>query len=141
MYKMKKVIGTRRILISAAVIAIFGIAIAIEANAYERISNRENRVWVDVVPVQLESGKSAKFEIRMNTHSGDLSQDMVSVSTLKDDSGREYRPVEWQGSPPGGHHRTGVLEFPVLNGNTKYVTLVIRDVASISERIFKWDLE
>lgn len=138
---MKKVMGFRRVMIAAVVMIIAGIAIAMEANAYERISNRENRVWVDVVPVQLESGKSAKFEIRMNTHSGDLGQDMVSVSSLKDDSGRKYRPVEWQGSPPGGHHRTGVLEFPILNGNAKSVTLVIRDVASVSERIFKWDLE
>jgi len=125
----------------AVVIAIVGIAIALEANAYERISNRENRARVDVVPIQLEFGKSAKFEIRMNTHSGDLSQDLVFVSTLKDDNGREYHPVEWEGAPPGGHHRTGVLEFPTLNENTKSVTLVIRDVANVPERIFKWDLK
>ncbi len=127
--------------ISAAVITIVGIATALEANAYERISNRENRVRVDVVPVQLEFGKTAKFEIRMNAHSGDLSQDLVSVSTLKDDNGREYRPMDWQGAPPGGHHRTGVLEFPALNGNTKSVTLVIKDVASVPERIYKWNLK
>ena len=137
--KQMKRVGLLRIL--AAVIAIVGIAIASDANAYERISNRENRVRVDVVPVQLEFGKSAKFEIRMNTHSGDLSQDLVSVSTLKDDNGREYRPVDWQGAPPGGHHRTGVLEFPALNGNTKSVTLVIRDVANVPERIYKWNLK
>ena len=138
MKRMKR-FGIAQVL--AAVIALVGIAIALEANAYERISNRENRVRVDVVPVQLESGKSAKFEIRMNTHSGDLSQDLVSVSTLKDDNGREYRPVDWQGAPPGGHHRTGVLEFPALNGNTKSVTLVIKDVASVPERIYKWNLK
>lgn len=135
---MKRV-GLARLL--AAVIIIVGVAITLEANAYERISNRENRVRVDVVPVQLEFGKSAKFEIRMNTHSGDLSQDLVSVSTLKDDSGREYRPAEWLGSPPGGHHRTGVLEFPTLNENTKSVTLVIMGIANVPERIFKWNLE
>ena len=137
--KQMKRVGLSRVL--AAVIAIVGVAIALEANAYERISNRENRVRVDVVPVQLEFGKSAKFEIRMNTHSCDLSQDLVSVSTLKDDNGREYRPVDWQGAPPGGHHRTGVLEFPALNENTKSVTLVIRDVANVPERIFKWNLK
>ena len=138
MNRMKR-FGLAQIL--AAVIAIVGIAIALEANAYERISNKKNGVRVDVVPVQLEFGKTAKFEIRMNTHSGDLSQDLVSVSTLKDDSGREYRPVDWQGAPPGGHHRTGVLEFPALNGNAKWVTLVIRDVANVPERIYKWNLK
>ena len=137
--KLMKRVGLSRVL--AAIIVIVGVSITLEANAYERISNRENRVRVDVVPVQLEFGKSAKFEIRMNAHSGDLSQDLVSVSTLKDDNGREYRPVDWQGSPTGGHHRTGVLEFPTLNENTKSVTLVIRDVANVPERIFKWDLK
>ena len=129
------------LLLAAALIMIMGIGTAVEAKAFERKSNKENMVWVDVVPVQLESGKSVKFEIRMNTHSGDLSQDLVSVSTLKDDNGREYRPVEWQGSPPGGHHRKGVLQFPMLNGNTKSVTLVIRNVAHVPERIFNWTLE
>jgi hypothetical protein len=138
MKRMKR-FGLSQVL--AVVIALVGTVIALEANAYERISNRENRVRVDVVPVQLESGKSAKFEIRMNTHSGDLSQDLVSVSTLKDEKDREYRPVDWQGAPPGGHHRTGVLEFSALNGDTKSVTLVIRDVASVPERIFKWNLK
>ena len=121
---------------------IVGIGLILEtARAYDRKSNRENRVRVDVVPVQLVSGKSAKFEVRMNTHSGDLSQDMVSVSTLKDDNGHEYRPVSWQGSPPGGHHRNGIIEFTILDGNTESVTLVIRDVANVPERIFTWKLE
>ena len=137
--KLMKRAGLAQVL--TAVVVMVGMAITFEATAYERISNRENRVRVDVVPVQLEFGKSVKFEIRMNTHSGDLSQDLVSASSLKDDSGREYRPAEWQGSPPGGHHRKGVLEFPALNGNTKSVTLVIRGVANVPERIFKWNLE
>jgi len=138
---MKQKKHLRRLLIAASLIMIMGIGTTLEANAYERKSNKENRVRVDVVPVQLEFGKTAKFEIRMNTHSGDLSQDLVSVSTLKDDNGREYRPMDWQGAPPGGHHRTGVLEFPALNGNTKLVTLVIRDVANVPERIYKWNLK
>ena len=25
--------------------------------------------------------------------------------------GREYRPAEWIGDPPGGHHRSGNLIF------------------------------
>lgn len=138
---MKQIKHLGRLMLAASLIMIMGIGTTSEANAYKRKSNKENRVRVDVVPVQLESGKSAKFEIRMNTHSGDLSQDLVSVSTLKDDNGQEYRPVDWQGAPPGGHHRTGVLEFQTLNGNTKSVTLVIRDVANVPERIFKWNLK
>ena len=138
---MKQIKHLGRLLLAASLIMIMGVGTALEANAYKRKSNKENRVWVDVVPVQLESGKSAKFEIGMNTHSGDLSQDLVLVSTLKDDKGQEYRPVDWSGVPPGGHHRNGILEFPALNGNTKSVTLVIRDVANVPQRVFEWHLK
>jgi hypothetical protein len=111
------------------------------ANAYESITSRANNVTVDVVPVQLASGKPAKFEVRMNTHSVPLEQDLVVVSTLKDDLGGNYKPVKWEGSPPGGHHRRGVLEFPVLKGSPKSVKLVIREVAGVPERIFEWKIE
>ena len=116
------------------------VCLSSDANAFDSKSNRENSVRVDVKPVQLASGQQAKFEVRMNTHSGNLGQDMAAVCTLKDDQGREYRPVNWQGSPPGGHHRRGVLEFPTLDGSPKSVTLVIRNIANVPERIFEWEM-
>jgi len=74
----------------------------------------------------------------MNTHSADLGQDMVAVCILKDNNGREYKPTAWQGSPPGGHHRKGVLEFPNLADNSESITLVIRAIDNVPERIFNW---
>jgi hypothetical protein len=120
---------------------LFVLNLAVEADAYDTKSNRQNSVRVDVRPIQLHPGKPAKFEVRMNTHSGDLGQDIVAVSTLKDDQGREYRPTNWRGSPPGGHHRKGVLEFPVLDGTPASITLVIRQVADVPERIYEWTVE
>jgi hypothetical protein len=117
------------------------INLTVDAYAYKTKSNKENRVRVDVRPVQLLPGKPAKFEIRMNTHSGDLSQDLVAVCTLKDNSGREYRPTGWDGSPPGGHHRSGVLEFSELDESAESITLVIREVANVPERVFNWSVE
>ena len=73
-----------------------------DANAYSSITNSENSVTLSVKPVQLAPGQPSKFEVRMNTHSVDLVQDMVAVSTLTDDQGRNYQPVNWQGSGPGG---------------------------------------
>jgi hypothetical protein len=122
-------------------ITLFLVNLTVDAPAYQAQSNSENRVRVDVRPVQLLPGQPAKFEIRMNTHSGDLSQDMVAVCTLKDDSGREYRPTVWDGSPPGGHHRSGVLEFPELGNSAHSITLVIREVADVPERVFNWSIE
>jgi hypothetical protein len=59
---------------------------------------------------------------------------------LKDDKGNEYEAMEWDGSPPGGHHRYGVLTFPKLKQDTTSIELTIKDVYDIPERIFYWDL-
>lgn len=114
---------------------------AVDVAAYKSKSNKKNNVRVDVRPVQLLPGKPAKFEIRMNTHSGDLSQDLVAVCLLKDNSGREYKATSWDGSPPGGHHRSGVLEFSELGEGAESITLVIRKVANVPERVFNWSIE
>jgi hypothetical protein len=103
---------------------LFLVTLAADAFAYKTKSNKENRVRVDVRPVQLLPGKPTKFEIRMNTHSGDLSQDLIAVCLLKDSSGREYRPINWNGSPPGGHHRSGVLEFSELAEGAESITRI-----------------
>ena len=113
----------------------------LDASAYDTKSNRENRVRVDVRPVKLNPGEPARFEVRMSTHSVNLSQDMVTAAICRDDQGREYRPLSWQGSPPGGHHRSGVLEFPALEGDPKGITLVIKNIANVPERNFEWKLE
>lgn len=132
---------TSHVLAFFALILFVSSALVPGAGAYERRLSRENRVRVDVVPVQLIPGQAVKFEVRMNTHSVDLSQDMVAVSFLKDDNGQEYRPVGWNGSPPGSHHRSGVLEFPTLKGNPNTVTLIIKDIAEVPSRIFHWKVE
>lgn len=114
---------------------------AADTFAYETKSNKKNNVRVDVRPVQLVPGKSARFEVRMNTHSEELSQDMLAVITLKDNKGREYQATNWIGSPPGGHHLSGVLEFPELDGSPESITLVIRLIADGSDRTFKWSVK
>ena len=135
---------TRRLLLPsglAVVTLIIVMGLTFTAGAYERKSSSENKVRVVVSPVQLASGRTAKFEVRITTHSVELSQNMVAVSTLKDDRGHKYRPLGWDGSPPGGHHRSGVLEFPTIKGNPNTVTLFIRDIAGVAQRIFEWKLE
>lgn len=119
-------------------------AIGLAAGAwasYEHQSNSANSVNVDVVPIQLSSGKQATFEIRLNTHSVPLDYDLVALSLLKDDQRREYRASVWNGSPAGGHHRSGVLEFPAIAKNAKSVTLYLKNIADVPERIFDWELE
>jgi len=127
--------------LAALAIAAVAAGLTVDAGAYEMRSNRENAVRVDVKPVQLAPGQPARFEVRMNTHSEPLEEDMVAVSSLKDNTGRIYQATAWQGSEPGGHHRKGVLEFPELKDNPESITLIIRKVANVPERTFEWSVE
>ncbi len=107
---------------------------------FEAKSSAGGSVTVDVQPTALEVGKPVAFDIAMNTHSVDLSDDMTKISTLRDDAGKEYKPTAWEGGEPGGHHRSGTLKFAVLASKSKFVELVIRGLASVPERVFRWDV-
>ena len=125
----------------AALVVAVTVGLMVDADAYELISNRENSVRVDVKPVQLVPGQPARFEVRMNSHSETLGEDMIAISSIKDNAGRVFQATAWQGSEPGGHHRKGVLEFPALADNTESITLIIRKVAKAPERTFEWSVE
>jgi hypothetical protein len=139
---MKKIKFKQGLTIAVAFITIaFVSGIAIDAQAYKRQSNKERSVRVDVLPLELAVGKPVKFEIRMNTHSVTLNSDIVAGSVLEDDTGAEYKALNWNGTPPGSHHRTGTLEFPALKGEPKSVMLIIKGVSNVPKRIYKWTLE
>lgn len=88
------------------------------------------------------------FKVSMDTHSVNLDQYRIDALTiLRDDRGNEYRPIAWEGSG-GGHHFSGILRFasidpsgnPIIRPETKYIEVIVKDVAEISERSFKWEL-
>ncbi len=103
-------------------------------------TNNENRVSIEVKPLDFSFDKEVKFEIAINTHWGSLDFNLTEISILEDDKGNKYLPVEWKGSPPGGHHRRGILIFPKLEDKTSYIKLVIKDVYNVPERVFTWNI-
>lgn len=104
-------------------------------------SNSEKAVEVDVTPRNLASGgPTLDFEVAFNTHSVDLGFDPAAISVLRDDEGHQYPAIAWEGSGPGGHHRSGILRFPVPDQATDFVEVVIHDVAGVPQRVFHWDL-
>lgn len=107
---------------------------------FETKSNEGGSVTVDVKPTAVEVGKPIAFDIAMNTHSVDLSDDMTKITILRDDAGKEYKPTAWDGPDGGGHHREGTLTFAALANKPKFVELVIQGLAGVPERVFKWDL-
>lgn len=107
--------------------------------AFDTQSSDAGRVVVDVTPLTL-SGDAWEFDVALNTHSVNLGFDMTEVSALRCDQGQEYTPTAWDGSDPGGHHRSGVLKFAALDHTTSFVEIVIRDVAGEPERVLHWEV-
>ncbi len=73
------------------------------------------------------------FEIKVTAHK-DYNDDFVNNSYLRDSGGKTYQPLSYEGA--GGHHASGTLRFPKIDG--KKFELVIKDVAGVNERVFKW---
>lgn len=137
---MKNQTKTRNIFFPAIIVALLLLASTAMASGFKTVVSNAGGARVDVSPLQLTTGQAASFEVRLTTHSVELSQDLKLVSILRDDQGREYKPVQWEGDPPGGHHRKGVLVFPDLTTPVASVTLTIRDVANVTSREFAWTL-
>jgi hypothetical protein len=49
-------------------------------------------------------------------------------------------PLKWAGPVAGGHHRQGTIQFAQLKQNTKTLTLLVKNVAGVPERVFEWEL-
>lgn len=119
---------------------LLALAVATTGWAYDTKESNESGVRVTVTPQVLSSDKPAQFEIRLNTHSVALDQDLTQVAELRDTQGHVYEVKGWDGSPPGGHHRSGTLTFSNLQGSIDGITLVLRDIAGVPQRTFSWKI-
>ena len=106
--------------------------------------DEQGAVTVAIAPLNLSSpGETLDFQVTLDTHSVDLSMDLVGLSTLTTDTGLAVEALEWD-APRGGHHVGGVLSFPAEVGGQPLLegaatlTLTIREVGT-PERIFAWD--
>lgn len=103
----------------------------------EAWTNNEGAVEITVAPKNL-SDKEWVFEITLNTHSEELTTDLAKTTVLFDDKGNEYAPIVWEGDPPGGHHRQGILRFAPILSQPKSIALKIFQIGGIGERNFTW---
>ena len=104
-------------------------------------TNSGGGVTVKVSFFDSKTDGELRFQVVLDTHSVNLDgYDLKSLSILRDDAGNTYLPttVENKGS---GHHRQSTVVFSKVAPSTKRLELVIKDVAGVKERLFRWDLE
>jgi hypothetical protein len=99
-------------------------------------------VTVVVTPQNLAaSAKSWDFKVVLDTHSGELNDDLVKTATLSDDKGGKRVPTAWEGAGPGGHHREGLLKFNAISPRPGTVDLQIQRPGEPKPRSFRWQLK
>lgn len=105
-------------------------------NLSTKIDQQQN-VEVEVTP-RLSENQTA-FEIKFTTHQGDLDFEIDRIATLTDSTGKKLNPIKWDGSPPGGHHRSGTLYFESVAEQASTIALTLSNVAGV-DRVFSWKL-
>lgn len=104
-------------------------------------TSNEREIKVVVTPKNLlNQAQNWDFEVTMESHTQALNDDLAKSSALIAD-GKRYAPLAWEGAPPGGHHRKGVLRFKAIIPQPPSVELQIRLTGEATPRSFKWLLK
>lgn len=112
------------------------------APAFAARSSDEAGIKVVVTPKALGSDVAIwEFTVVMDTHVKPLDDNLTQAAVLEDGAGRRYVPLAWQGDPPGGHHRKGILQFSAPAEMPNSVELQIKGVGGVATRTFRWEVE
>ena len=105
-------------------------------------SSQANGVNVSVKPADVSAAaKTWTFQIALNTHSGDLSDELTRTVKLVDNAGKEQPALAWEGAAAGGHHRSGVLRFKPLSPRPDTLELRMVRPGETAPRTFRWALK
>ena len=123
-------------------IALFGIGASHAAGpAGLTRTNTVGDVAVRVTYLNPQGTADARFDIALEAHSVNLNAyDLSVLSSLRDEGGKKYHPtrVEIKAS---GHHRQITLVFPKPSAEAQKLELVIKELAGVKERSFRWELD
>lgn len=117
-----------------------GSAPAAEAGYAPQVSDAEGVKITATLEGTPAQAKTWAIAVSMETHTHPLGEALEAASVLIAD-GRQYHPLAWEGSPPGGHHRKGTLRFPAISPLPDAVELQIRLSGESAPRSFKWRLK
>lgn len=122
--------------------AVFLYAPGAAAGDLAQQSSQGGGVSVRVKPVDLSPGATTwSFQVALDTHSGDLGDDLAAIAVIVDPSGKQYRAVGWEGGAPGGHHRKGMLRFNAPSPRPHSIEVRIQRPGEAAARTFRWQLD
>jgi len=105
-------------------------------------SSQSGGVSIAVKPVEVSAGAATwSFQVSLNTHSQDLSDDLARAAFIVNGAGAKESPTGWEGDAPGGHHRKGVLRFKALKPVPETIELRIQRPGESEARTFRWQLK
>ncbi len=105
-------------------------------------TNTDGTVQVSVQPGDLQSSEWT-FAVSMNTHSGNLPQDLTQSVTLTDDKGNKIALLRWENGVPSSmpdHHKSGTFVFAAPASKPQSITLTISNISGVAIRTFSWNL-
>ncbi|MFQ5846887.1 MAG: hypothetical protein ACE5IQ_04340 [Candidatus Methylomirabilales bacterium] len=87
-------------------------------------------------------GDTLTFLISLNTHSVNLDlYRFEEIVRLRDGQGGELAPTALEDVTGGGHHRRATLRFAWPQPRPKALEIVVKGVAGVPERVFRWMVE
>jgi hypothetical protein len=102
-------------------------------------SSTVSGVTIKATPTAV-SGERWTFDIVLDTHAGELSDDLMKSASLVVDNEAALSPLDWRGAAPGGHHRKGVLQFKAATSSPESIELRIQRTGEPAPRVFRWQL-
>ncbi len=142
----------QKVIIFSLVILVIGLALyyVIPKDVANQVSEQtilptqtltDGTVTYKVTPKNLTTRAATwDFEIILDTHTGSLDQDLVAIVRLVDDKGSKYKSTQWEGAPPGGHHREGTLKFSPFTSRPAFIELTVQTTDNTKEISLRWNL-
>ena len=96
-------------------------------------------VTVKATYLNPHSPGDVRFQVTLDTHSVDLDEyDLKDLSLLRDETGKTYQStrVDNNGS---GHRGQITVIFPKVSPETRWLELVIKDIAGVKEHSLRWE--
>ncbi len=95
-----------------------------------------------VVTFLKERSDAPTFQVVLDTHSVNLDgYRFEEITRLRGGKGGEMAPIAVEGAKGSGHHREATILFAWPDPRPRELELVVKRVAGVPERVFRWTVQ